>query len=241
MASPEFVEITATANVAEAEMLRSVLEESGVRAFVDGAAANTALSHIGPALGGVKVFVRTVDAEQALEIIEEIRAESNVSTEPWFCGTCEESIDGSFDVCWSCGQDRANAERPFPAVRDEEESSDDGEGDELIDLPIPDRSEDDEANPYATPMTTEPTVPDNRPPEINEAAEVMLERAWRASIIGFVFLPFIMQLYSIYLLIRAATITDTFSPIGRKRFNRSMAANMIAACIYGLIIAIIFR
>jgi len=44
-------------NPIEAEHWCSVLQDSGIQAFVDGAASGTALSHVGTALGGVKLLV----------------------------------------------------------------------------------------------------------------------------------------------------------------------------------------
>ncbi len=242
MATSEFVEIAACANAVEAEYLRSVLEESGVSAFVDGAAASTALSHVGAALGGVRLFVRAADATQASAIVEEVHAGLDVSAEAWFCGTCQESVEGTFRVCWSCAQDRAHAERPFPPGRD---------GDHVepaciredapADTPIPDLSAYDAANPYASPMTRETTTPSQPQAEIDEAAEAMLQRAWRASILGIVLFPFLLHLYSMYLLIRAAMTAAAFSREGERRFYQSIVINLIAGGVCGMLIRLLLR
>lgn len=241
MATSEFVEIAAFANAVEAEHVRSVLEENGVSAFIDGAAANTALSYVGTALGGVKVFVRAADAVQAREIVEDQRAGSDVSVMSWFCGTCEETVDGTFEVCWSCGQDRARAERPFPVTRDGDHfKSDCGSGgDDVADTVTPDYSAYDVANPYASPTTVETTTPSHRQAEINEDAEAILLRAWRASIIGIVFFPFILHLYSMWLLMRAAMTAPRFSPDGQMRFCGAFVVNVVAGCVCGMIIRLL--
>jgi len=235
MASSEFVEITATANAVEAEYLRGVFEECGLSAFVDGAHANTTLSHIGSALGGVKVFVRQTDVEKALEIIEDIRAESDTSGEPWFCGACEESIDGSFAVCWSCGQDRSLVERPFP------DTSGDDAAEDILPDPPPMRTDEEEANPYTSPKMTETTTPDLQQLDINEEVEEMVQSAWRAAVLGGVYLPVFMHIYSIYLLFQVSKEIDTFSQKSKKRFYGAIAVNILAFCVFGLMIAMIFR
>ena len=81
-------------------------------------------------------------------------------------------------------------------------------------------------------------TPSDQHAEINQYAEAMLLRAWRASIIGIVFVPFVLHMYSMYLLIRAAMIATTFSPDGSKRFYRAFIVNVIAGCVWGTIIGL---
>lgn len=119
VANSDFVQIASFGNAAEAEQLRSVLEDHEVPAFVDGANANTALSHVGSALGGVRVLVSVSDAQRAAEIIESLVEEDDTSGGPWFCGRCKKEVDGDFQVCWSCGEPRTprtDVEQPFPQV-----------------------------------------------------------------------------------------------------------------------------
>ena len=237
MAASEFSKIAAYANAVEAEYVRSVLEENGVAAFIDGAAANTALSYVGSAIGGVKVFVRTGDVERARKIVENVDGESDAAAASWFCGSCEETIDGTFEICWACGRARADVERPFPATCDDEHFDSGFREDGEADTPIPDDSGYDTANPYASPMTsTAVTIPSDQRGEINPDAEAMLLRAWRASIIGVVFLPIILHMYSMYLLIRAAMTATTFSQDGNKRFCRAFIVNVLAGSAWGITI-----
>ena len=98
MAASDFLEIAACANAVEAEQIRCVLEDNGVSAFIDGANANTALSFVGTALGGVRVLVRASDAERATEIVESARGGSDVSSAPWYCGQCNETIGRAFEM-----------------------------------------------------------------------------------------------------------------------------------------------
>lgn len=245
MAASEFFEITACSNAMEAEQIRSILEEHGVSAFIDGANTNTALSYVGTALGGVRVLVPAADAEKAIEIVESARGESAVPSVPWYCGQCNETIDGAFEVCWSCGNPRADIEQPLPITPTNDACVESGfeEGD-VADTPIPEFSDldYDESNPYASPMTTGSTSAQcDKPPEINDEAEAMLLRAWRASIIGIVFFPVATHLYSMYLLIRAANTATTFSPNGQKRFYRAFGVNVVAGCLWGMVFRTIFQ
>ena len=65
MFESEYTKIASYPNAAEAEQIRNMLEENGIPAFVDGAHANTAMSFVGSALGGVKVFAAICDESDA--------------------------------------------------------------------------------------------------------------------------------------------------------------------------------
>ncbi len=242
MVTSDFVKIASYANAVEAEHARAVLEENGVSAFVDGAAANTALSYVGTAIGGVRVFVRAGDAEQALGIVENVLGETEASAASWFCGRCAETVDGTFDVCWSCGEARANVERPFPVTPDVAPSKPGTEGDDEANRPALDNSCYDQSNPYASPITPETiAAPGDEDAQISPWAEALLLRAWRASILGLVFLPFVLHLYSMYLLAHAAMTTGRFSPDGEKRFYCAFGVNVVAGVVWGLVIGLALR
>ena len=83
-------------------------------------------------------------------------------------------------------------------------------------------------------------TPSDQQPEFNEDAEAMLLRAWRAAIIGLLFLPFVLHLYSMYLLIRATMTATSFSPDGQKRFYRTFGVNVVAGCAWGMMIKFMF-
>jgi hypothetical protein len=241
MSRPELVKIAACANAIDAEQIRSRLEQHGIAAFLDGANANTALSHVGTALGGVRVLVRMTDAEQAAEIVASARRDSMASPDPWYCGQCEEEIEGGFDICWSCGNARADVGRPLPVTSDDQRLEPARGADFGEVTPTPDYDGYDDANPYTPPITPDSASTQRAvAPELNKEAEAMLVRAWRASIIGTIFLPIVLHFYSMYLLIRAANMTPVFSPSGRKKFYRAFAVNVVAGCLWGLAIHTMF-
>lgn len=112
----EFTEIASFATETEAGQFRSILEDRGVPAFIDGATANTMLSYVGTALGGVKLFVKTADIERATEAMSELNQEQATADGVWYCGKCEVEVDQGFQVCWSCSQPRAEVEQPAPKI-----------------------------------------------------------------------------------------------------------------------------
>lgn len=236
MAKNDLVEIMACGNAVEAEQVRATLNHHGVTAFVSGANTQTTLSYVGSALGGVRVLVQSTDASKAIEIVAKLRAEADVATPPWFCGQCEEVIDGAFDVCWGCGRPREEVEQSLPDARESDPEREDRN--EII-TPAEDHSMKDAASSKAfSPMPTDSAMCESTPGKGNEEVEAMLLRAWRASILGVTFFPLLV--YSMYLLFEAANATERFSLTAERRFYRTLVSNVIFGCVQGLMTYAIF-
>lgn len=229
----KFIKVATYANATDAEHIRNVLEANGISAFIDAAATNTALSYVGTALGGVRVFVRADDVQHAIEVIASDDDASNSGRAPWFCGSCEEEIEGSFDICWSCGEPREQVARPLPNSRKIDHFKAGIAVDGTANAPTSFRRDLDSTNPYAALTATEVArTQHDQPVAISQEAEDMLLRAWRASIIGIGLFPLILHFYSMYLLIRATMIAKDFSPDGNKRFYRAFVVNVIFGCVW---------
>ena len=89
----------------EAEQARNRLLAEGVQAFVEGANAQTALSYVGYAVGGVKLLVAEADVDRAEQILNENTIPQGGA---WTCGTCFSEVDAGFEICWNCGGDRSS-------------------------------------------------------------------------------------------------------------------------------------
>ena len=111
MRTSEFQQIASYATETEAGQYRSILAQNGIDAFLDGANSNTMLSHVGTALGGVRLFVRTADAEQATQVLSARSDPNDANQSAWLCGHCQEEVDAGFDLCWSCGKSREEVGR----------------------------------------------------------------------------------------------------------------------------------
>ncbi|QDT39856.1 putative signal transducing protein [Stratiformator vulcanicus] len=99
-------EITTCASEVNANHLKAVLAAEGIEAFVAGGRAETMMSYVGVALGGVNLLTRPAQAEAAREIISG-RQHSNDATQPdWYCRDCKVAVDCGFECCWSCEQSR---------------------------------------------------------------------------------------------------------------------------------------
>ena len=68
----------------EAEQTQNRLREAGIGAWVEGAEAQTAMSYIGSALGGVAVVI----ADEDILAAEEILRDESPPGGPWTCRVC---------------------------------------------------------------------------------------------------------------------------------------------------------
>jgi len=208
----------------QAQIYVSYLEEYGITAVLQGANTNTTLSVIGVALG-VGLAVRKRDAQQATRLLtlshETVAAQG--SAVAWVCGSCGETVDGDFDICWSCSSDRS----PDAVISTRENTHLDGAAEEQVEMgssesdglpafnsqleanlnPLPsqafEREDDanergDDAKSYA-----------NSVDEAMKTADDLLHRALISAVIGLLIVPLIFHVYSLYLLFSIHQKLDT--------------------------------
>ena len=133
----QLIKLATFASANEAAVARNALEAAGIPASLDGDATATWLWHFGTALGGVKLFVRSSDADRAHDILS------------------HPGVDAISEL----------PEDTYPPDDglEQEEKEDEDEG--------------------------EPTSPH-------------ITRAWRAAVIGILFFPPLLNLYSMWVLLR---------------------------------------
>ncbi len=174
------------------------LNQEGILAFVEGANTNSAF-FVGNALAGVKLLVASSDQDRARSALQRYHSET-LDQATWYCGDCQEMNEPSFDVCWSCGQSRQDVEAsPPPNTRPPEPQT---PSDELTVADFPDRMQ--STNPYQPPLAR--TSANRNPekvtdPDLTQATEDIIQRAWRASIMGLIFPVPIFNLYSVFILL----------------------------------------
>ena len=206
MSESEFIEVANFALETEARQMQSLLESNGVPAFIDGATANTMMSYVGTALGGVRLLVKKSDVAAAAEILQSINHQDATDGGPWHCGECGEDVDAGFDLCWACGKPRSEvAMRQLTPTSQPPDTSDDDTG-ELAEV------------------------------ETNPADEATLRRAWRTSIIGLCLFPVVTHLYSMYLLIRVSANGRELAPPAQNLFYLTMAINVVGGCVWSVIL-----
>lgn len=206
-------------NAMAAGQIRSILDERGITAFVEGE-HDASFAGI-TTTGGVRLYVHRGDAIRAAQVIREMRDEPEI--ERWFCGACQVEVDAGFAACWSCGSSKQDAEQPFPEPASINE--------QFHEATTP-KHYFDPANPYAATATAshDPSTAQL----IDEQAEAMLHRAYRAAFIGIVSL-FVLNFYSIYLLLKASVRTNQFTAQGRRYFYYALALNLCSGIIVGIV------
>jgi len=106
----ESVEVYWARDSIDAHAVRALLEDAGIDARVENEMLQGAAGEIpaGPSTSP-RVRVAGDDAERALALIKEWRAERDADAErvrpDWTCGQCGEDVEGDFDICWNCGGD----------------------------------------------------------------------------------------------------------------------------------------
>lgn len=220
------------------------LNHEGIPAFVEGANANSAL-YVGSALAGVKLLVAGEDQERARIALRQYHSEIPDRT-AWYCGDCEEFNEPSFDLCWSCGKNREEVETPGPTSshrRHSEAADDESVETEVSVAGVPQSIE--SGNPYQPPMVMMPAMP-NRKPQLDEQTEAIekteeiIQRAWRASVLGLglVFPIPILHAYSVMLL--AGVDRDVpISSKSQRQFKLAWSINLILVLAICLVVSVV--
>lgn len=227
-----------------AQQAQNWLNQEGIPAFVEGANANSAL-YVGSALAGVKLLVAKEDQERARIVLRQYHSVLPDRT-TWYCGECEEFNEPSFDLCWSCSKKREEVEAPAPLknLRHNSETADDEPAESTLSVAdIPRLIE--SGNPYQPPQIMLPAKQYQKPQlddetEEIEKAEEVIQRAWRASILGLglVFPIPILNTYSVMLLAGV----DRKVPISTKsqrQFKLACLINLILVLAIGLAVSVV--
>ncbi|MDB5295537.1 MAG: hypothetical protein JWO31_1520 [Phycisphaerales bacterium] len=109
----------------DANFLKALLVQEGVRAVVQGEALQEAWGNLNLTRDSLPtVWVDDADEAAALPIVDEYRrrdashanateaddATADVTARPtWTCATCGRANEQQFTACWHCGHDRATA------------------------------------------------------------------------------------------------------------------------------------
>ncbi len=108
----KFVCVQAFATEQEALLAQAELQMEGISAVLESSSAATTFSYVGSAMGGVRLMVDATDQKRAENVLEQIG--NRPKEGPWYCQRCRETLDSSFDCCWSCGGERAEVQGTLP-------------------------------------------------------------------------------------------------------------------------------
>lgn len=217
-----------TATAAHAARIR--LDAEGIRAFVADETVASTLWHVGSALGGIKLQVARADAERAGAILG--GADSGGGpTEWWLCPDCHQDVDAGFDICWSCG---AVYQEVKDRIVSQGKPAEDPSDDQVSESSAPHSAATEEdstswRSDFQDEVETPASVAESTPDEV-------VDRAWRAAVIGLILCPPLPHFYSMWLLAHVAFSDRPLSPHKSSKFYGAWAINvLVAALSLGLI------
>jgi len=102
MSDEELVKLTSYEHAHEAHVARNAIESAGLYAALNGEHSGNALSYVGSAIGGVKLYVKKKDEVRARQILNEAQQDDAPTIPAWICQECDEEVDAGFEICWCC-------------------------------------------------------------------------------------------------------------------------------------------
>jgi hypothetical protein len=89
-------------------LLQSSLESDGIVCLIKNEQPPLA-GEIGPDIAWPEIWVMQDEQfENALQILNEQRANFSKKQKGWKCANCNENNEGQFEICWNCGNNRTN-------------------------------------------------------------------------------------------------------------------------------------
>jgi hypothetical protein len=185
----------------EAEIARLALEDEGIASYVEGATTVGMCWHWENAVGGAKLQVAEADAERATAILAtKLPAAAGNGLENGVCSKCGVILPPGFCVCWSCGA-----------------TTDNGETSDVSSVGSSDSQ--------AVAMTT-PVTEDDDEDSITAVGDAMAWRAFAAAMIGLVFLPVLLQIYSVWTLLKLGFQDHPLSRKGKRYFGAAICIDI---------------
>ena len=89
---------------------KSILDSAGIGSFIRNEASHNSVTELpSPILFPTLCVEDDADYEKALELLREVYQPHDTDAPDWTCGTCKETVPGTFESCWSCGAPRQGA------------------------------------------------------------------------------------------------------------------------------------
>jgi hypothetical protein len=199
----------------EAEIARIALEDEGIASYTEGATMAGMFWHLDNAVGGAKLQVAETDAERATAILaKRLPVSVEGEQEESFCPKCGVKLPPGFCVCWSCGA-----------------SLDD---DETLDAHATNSPD---ANAAATAVQA---AEDDEKEDATAAGDAIAWRAFVAAIIGLVFLPVLLHIYSFWTLLKLGFLDHPLSSKGKRYFGAAIFIDVVVLGLAGWMLRLYF-
>lgn len=191
----------------EAEIVRLTLDAANIPCALGTETTAGWFWYWGPAIAGVKIQVAEADVERAREVLGGVAEDSPQIA--GVCPACQAAVEPGFTACWSCGASlTSESATTEPSIAPEP--------------PVKRQP------PTAAEGYEEPTW------EAQYPGDAVATRAWRAAIIGLVFCPGILHLYSGVVLLHLAVRDVRLSLWGRWKVVLAFVIDLAVAGLVGL-------
>ena len=84
---------------------KSVLDSEGIPSFIRNGLGNNLPT--GMPCSPTLCVENDDDYDRAMEILKSIHKPQQNESADWVCKSCSETVPGTFDTCWNCGQEPA--------------------------------------------------------------------------------------------------------------------------------------
>ena len=118
MSQDSLIRIHSCWSLAEAEIVRMRLASEGIPSCFENASVVLWCWYYANATGGVKLFVRRSDADEARRILSTADHLFRDDASSWTCSRCGQTVDETWRVCWSCSTPIDGGELPAPAAEE---------------------------------------------------------------------------------------------------------------------------
>ena len=97
-------------HIGQVELAKRALELEGINPTIRNSETGTLAGGLPVGECWVELWVENKDAAAATKILEPLRADRPVDSQPRFCVRCKAELDAEIAVCWSCGAQQPGAE-----------------------------------------------------------------------------------------------------------------------------------
>ena len=86
--------------------LKDLLEEKGIACIIKNELLSGGVGELPPTEVWPELWIRDkVDQDPAERIVNDFLSSVKTESKIWTCRNCGENVEGSFNICWSCGSE----------------------------------------------------------------------------------------------------------------------------------------
>src|SRR6476661_5916730 len=88
---------------------KSVLDEAGIASYIQNDTTSQVMNMLAMVFQPTLCIIEDERYEEALDLLRPHHNPSEISALEWRCHACNESVPGSFEICWNCNATKPDA------------------------------------------------------------------------------------------------------------------------------------